>query len=64
MKMFAILLAALGLSGCIAVPVSEAPGAYVGVPFPSVVVRPYYGYGGYGGYRGYRHYGGDRYRSY
>jgi len=64
MRMFAILIAALGVSGCIAVPVAEGPGVYVGVPAPTVVVRPYYGYGGYGGYRGYRHYGGDRYRSY
>ncbi len=61
MRTFAILLAALGLSGCIAVPVAEAPGigVYVGVPVPALVVRPYYGYGGYGGYR---NYGGDRQR--
>ncbi len=63
MKILVLLLAVIGLSGCIAVPVYDTPGAYVGVPAPTVVVRPYvggyyYGYrGAYrGGYRdGYRH---------
>lgn len=54
MKIIVVLLAAVGLSGCIAVPVYDTPGVYVGVPVPGVVVRPYggghYGYGG-----GYRH---------
>jgi len=68
MRMLAILFCAVGLSGCIAVPVSDGPGVYVGVPVPALVVRPYYGHGGpggpggYRGYRGYRQYGGDRHR--
>ncbi len=50
MKKFAwILITALGLSGCVAVPVGE-PGVYVAPP--TVVVQPY-GYYGYYGYRGY-----------
>ena len=54
MKMLAMLLAAVALSGCVAVPVVEPPGVYVAPPAPVVVVRPYgyyYGYGYYGGYR-------------
>ena len=62
------LLAAAGLSGCIAVPVAEPGGVYIGLPVPALVVGPYgggyYGYrGGYrGGYRdgyrgGYGHHG-------
>jgi hypothetical protein len=54
MKTLAIaLLAGAGLSGCIAVPVYDAPRVYGS---PAVVVQPYFGFGsGYGG-RGY--YGG------
>lgn len=55
MKILVLLLAAVGLSGCIAVPIAEPSGAYVGVgvPVPGIVVRPYVG--GYYGYRsGYR----------
>lgn len=60
MKILALLLIATAvLSGCIAVPIAEPSGVYIGVPVPAVVVRPsvgaYYGYRG--GYRG-----GDRRR--
>ncbi|OGA01392.1 MAG: hypothetical protein A2Z64_09910 [Betaproteobacteria bacterium RIFCSPLOWO2_02_67_12] len=61
MKAVVLLLAVVGLSGCIAVPIAEPSGVYVGVPAPTVVVRPYVGgyYGYRGGYRsGYR--SGDR----
>jgi hypothetical protein len=56
------LLAGAGLSGCIAVPVYDAPRAY-GPVAPAIVVgpvfRPYYGGGGYrGGYGGGYGYGG------
>ena len=54
MKILAIVFAAIGLSGCVAVPVIEPPGVYVGPPAPVVVVRPYVsGYYGYSG--GHRH---------
>lgn len=54
-----LLLATASLSGCIAIPIAEPSGVYIGVPVPGVVVRPYGG--GYYGYRGgYR--GGDRNR--
>ncbi len=54
-----IVLAALALSGCVAVPVPVAPRpAYVEpYPPPVVVIRPapYYGYHGYGpGWRRWR----------
>ena len=53
MKTLATLIAAFGLSGCVAVPIVEPPGMYIGVPVQAVVVRPqvrgYYGYAG--GYR-------------
>jgi hypothetical protein len=54
MKMLAMLLAAIGLSGCIAVPVVDSPGVYVAPPAPVVVVRPYGYYGYYGYYGGHR----------
>lgn len=51
MKHLSILvLAAIGLAGCVAVPVAEPPGAYAGVyvtPPPVFVGRPHY-YGYYG----------------
>jgi len=49
------LLVALGLSGCIAVPVYEGP-AYRSHGYYNAPAGPAYYYGGY--YRGYR---GDRY---
>jgi len=49
-KLALILIAGLGLAGCVAVPVGE-PGVYVAPP--TVVVQPY-------GYYGYR-YGGHNY---
>jgi hypothetical protein len=52
-----LLLAALGLGGCVAVPVNGggyAPAPSVYVAPPAVVVRPWY-YGFYGGGRGYRY---------
>lgn len=54
MRMLAMLLAAVALSGCVAVPVVGPPGVYVAPPAPVVVVRPYpyYGYYGYHGYYG------------
>jgi hypothetical protein len=59
MKTVAVtLLAGTGLSGCIAVPVYDAPRAYGPVTAPAIAVgpvfRPYYGYrgGNYGGPRG------------
>jgi len=56
MKIFATaLLVALGLSGCIAVPVYEGP-AYRSHGYYNAPAGPAYYYGGY--YRGYR---GDRY---
>ncbi|TAK79764.1 MAG: hypothetical protein EPO20_30785 [Betaproteobacteria bacterium] len=67
MKTLALLLVAASLSGCIAVPIAEPSGVYIGIPAPAVVVRPYVGgyYGYRGGYRG-GYYGGyrDRHRSY
>jgi hypothetical protein len=55
-----VLVATLGLAGCVAVPAYDAPYGYapaaVYVAPPAVVVRPYYG-GGYGGYGGYGYYG-------
>lgn len=52
MKTLALaLLATAGLSACIAVPVAEPAGVYIGVPAPAIVVRPYGG-GYYYGYRG------------
>lgn len=66
MKTIALsLLAIAGLSGCIAVPIAEPGGVYIGVPVPGIVVRPYGGgsYGYRSGYRGdYRggYRGGDR----
>lgn len=65
MKILVLLLAAVGLSGCIAVPIAEPSGLYIGVPLPRLVVRPYGGshYGYRGSYRdGYR--SGDRHRGY
>ena len=57
MKRLAILLlAGVGLAGCVAV---AEPGLYVAPP--TVVVQPY-GYYGYYGYYGPRHYYGSRYR--
>ena len=47
--LFSLLLASLGLAGCIAVPVDVG---YAPVVSPVVVVRPWY-YGSYGGGRGY-----------
>ena len=48
MKALAVLIAAIGLSGCVAVPYGEAPGVYIGVPVPALVIQPqvrgYYGY--------------------
>jgi hypothetical protein len=68
MKLLALLLAAAGLSGCVAYP--YAPGAYYGGQgyygqTPYVVDSPVYiygggGYGYRGGDRGYRRGGGDR----
>lgn len=52
-----LLLASLGLGGCVAVPVNGggyAPAPAVVVAPPAVVVRPWF-YGSYGGGRGYRH---------
>jgi hypothetical protein len=64
MKTVALLLAAIGLTGCIAVPVAEPYGAYIGVPAPAIVVQPRFGgyyYGYRDGHRGdYRR--GDRHR--
>lgn len=62
-----LLLATAALSGCIAVPIAEPSGAYIGVPIPGIVVQPYVGgyYGYRGGYRdGHRssYRGGDRHR--
>lgn len=61
-----LLLATAALSGCIAVPIAEPSGVYIGVPLPGLVVRPYSG--GYrGGYRdGYRggYRSGDRSHGY
>ena len=61
MKTTAIaVLASLGLAGCVAVPLYDAPYGYappVAYGPPAIVVRPYVGYGYYGGYRGY---GGPR----
>lgn len=56
----AMLVAALGLAGCVAVPAYDAPYAYgppVYVSPPAVVVQPaFYGrYSYYGGARGGRH---------
>ena len=49
MKTFALLVAVIGLNGCVAVPVFEPSGVYV-APARPVVVRPYrydrYGYHG------------------
>ena len=56
MRMLAIALVAIGLSGCVAVPVVGPPGVYGAPPAPVVVVRPY----GYYGYYGY--YGPNRHR--
>jgi len=54
MKALAPLIAAIGLSGCVAVPIYDVPGAYVGPPAPAIVVQPYVsGYWGYHG--GHRH---------
>jgi hypothetical protein len=59
MKALALLVAAIGLTGCVAVPIAEPSGVYFGVTAPAIVVQPYVG--GYYGYRGaYR--GGDRHR--
>ena len=56
--LLALLLASLGLAGCVAVPVNGghghgyAPAPAVVVTPPAIVVRPWY-YGSYGGGRGY-----------
>ena len=54
--LLSLLLAALGLAGCIAVPVDYghgyAPAPAVVVTPPAIVVRPWY-YGSYGGGRSY-----------
>ena len=64
MKRLAILLlAGVGLAGCVAVAEPyPGPGIYVAPPAPTVVVRPYGYYGYYSGprYR-HRHYDGHRY---
>jgi hypothetical protein len=58
--LLSLLLASLGLGGCVAVPVNGgygggyAPAPAVVVTPPAIVVRPWY-YGYYGGRRGYRH---------
>jgi hypothetical protein len=48
MKALAALCLALGLSGCVAVPILPPARAHVVVPAPTLVVRPvapaYYGY--------------------
>jgi hypothetical protein len=50
MKTLSLLVAVIGLGGCVAVPVFEPPGVYVAPPAPAVIVRPYrydrYGYHG------------------
>ena len=53
-KLVWVLLAGIGLSGCVAVPVGE-PGVYFAPP--TLVVQPfgYYGYYGYRGRNGPRH---------
>lgn len=62
MKALSLLLAAIGLSGCVAVPVVEAPGVYVAPPavYIGPPVRSYYHYGYRSDYYGYR--GDYRYR--
>ena len=56
--LLSLLLASLGLAGCVAVPVNGghgyAPAPAVVVTPPAIVVRPWY-HGYYGGGRGYRH---------
>ena len=56
-----VLLATLGLTGCVAVPAYDAPYAYGGpqvyVAPPSVVVGPWWGFGYRGGHRGHGHRG-------
>jgi len=67
-KILVLLLAVAGLSGCVAIPIAEPSGLYIGLPVPAVVVGPYGGRYAYrGGHRGdygggYR--GGNHHRGY